>query len=351
MTRKLILFAAIFGLTIYGLQAQTKADTAKTAKPDTAYKYKYLFENAYTEIKQMLDGKKPISFKRAIFLTENAYNEGQLNEKWYNNKIDSIENACKAMIAAKGLTGKPTSGNWGIFGYMTQAVPYNNNQPYSYDIDNFTSETPKSQLVYYLLKEKKGTCHSLPLLYLLLAQDLNAEAYLVLAPMHLFIKHKDQYGEWWNLELTGGGYSRTSFIVESFKITDKQIESGYYMKMLNKKQTLAYFLEDLRNYYEEKTNGVYWDNFNLKVSDLGLKYLSSSQHLLSKADIVKYKLDKDMAKVGLNDYSKISPYPSLVKEYQNWQVYQQKISATGYKPVSQEWYKSMVEEAFKTKTK
>ena len=249
------------------------------------------------------------------------------------------------------LTGKSTSGNWGIFGYMTQAIPYNNNQPYSYDIDNFTSETPQSQLVYYLLKDKKGTCHSLPLLYLLLAQDLNAEAYLVLAPMHLFIKHKDPNGEWWNLELTGGGYSHTSFIVESFKITDKQIESGYYMKMLNKKQTLAYFLEDLRNYYEEKTNGVYWDDFNSNVVDLGLKYLPSSQHLLTKVDIVKYKLDKDMAKVGLSNYSKISPYPNLVKQYQHWQALQKQVAATGYKPVSQEWYKSMVEQAFKTKTK
>ena len=299
----------------------------------------------------MLDDKKPISFKRAIFLTENAFNEGSLNEKWYSNKIDSIENACKQMIISKGLTGKPSSANWAIFGYMTQPIPYNKNQAYSYDLDNFLSETPKSQLVYYLLKDKKGTCHSLPLLYLLLAQELSAEAYLVLAPMHLFIKHKDQFGEWWNLELTGGGYSRTSFIVESFKISDKQIESGFYMKMLNKKQALSVILEDLRNYYEEKTNGVYWDNFNLKVTILGLKYLPPSQHLLAKSDIVKYKLDKDMEKVGINNYSKLSPYPHLVKEYQDLQVLRKKIVATGYKPVSEEWYKSMVAEAFKTKAK
>ena len=85
--------------------------------------------------------------------------------------------------------------------------------------------------------------------------------------------------------------------------------------------------------------------------DLGLKYLPSSQHLLTKVDIVKYKLDKDMAKVGLSNYSKISPYPNLVKQYQHWQALQKQVAATGYKPVSQEWYKSMVEQAFKTKTK
>ena len=123
------------------------------------------------------------------------------------------------------------------------------------------------------------------------------------------------------------------------------------MKMLSKKQTLAYFLEDLRNYYEEKTSGVYWDDFNLKVVNLGLKYLPSSQHLLSKTDIIKYKLDKDMAKVGLNDYSKIKPYSNLIKQYESWQLLQKKVAATGYKPISPKWYKSMVEEAFKAKTK
>ena len=88
MMKKLVLIVTIFGLTKLNLQAQSKSDTVKTAKPDTAYKFKYLFENAYTEIKQMLDDKMPISFKRAIFLTENAFCEGRLNEKWYNSKID-----------------------------------------------------------------------------------------------------------------------------------------------------------------------------------------------------------------------------------------------------------------------
>lgn len=344
--RPLLLLFTLLLATQVNLKAQYKRDTTKA---DTAYKFKYLFEKAYTGIKQMLDDKKQISFKQAIFLTENAYHEGRLNETWYNSKIDSIKKECKAMITAKGLQGKPTSGNWAIFGYMTQPIPYNNNHAYSYDINNFTSENPQSQFVYWLLKNKKGTCHSLPLLYLLLAQDLNAEAYLVTAPMHLFVKHKDQYGEWWNLELTGGGYSRTSFVVESFKITDKQMESGFYMKPFNKKQTLAYLLEDLRNYYEEKTGGVYWDDLNLKIAELGLKYLPASQHLLTKADVIKYKLDKDMAKVRLNDYSKITPYPNLIKQRQYYLKLKKQIEATGYKPVSQQWYEDMVQKAFQTK--
>lgn len=346
MKRKPFLLFAIFSLTQFYVQAQRKE--VFTIK-DTAYKYKYLFDNAYNEIKQMLDGKIPISFKKAIFLTENAFHEGQLDEKWYNKKIDTIERQCREMIAAKGLQGKSTSGNWAIFGYMKQPIPYNNNQTCTYDIENFTSKNPQSQFVYSLLKTKKGTCHSLPLLYLLLAQDLKAGAYLVSAPMHLFIKHKDQYGEWWNLELTGGGYSRTSFIVESFQITDKQMESGFYMKAWNAKQTLAYFLEDLNNYYEDKT-GIYYDNFTLKVAELGLKYLPASGHLLAKSEVIKYKLDKDMGRFGIHDYSRITPYPNLVKERQNYLSLKTQIAATGYKPVSEEWYRGMVKKAFETKT-
>ena len=59
-------------MTQVNLKAQFKTDTTKV---DTTYKFKYLFENAYNEIKQMLDDKKTISFKRAIFLTENAYHD------------------------------------------------------------------------------------------------------------------------------------------------------------------------------------------------------------------------------------------------------------------------------------
>ena len=54
------------------MQAEIKVDNIKAAKPDSDYKFKYFFETAYNEIKQMLDNKNPISFKKAIFLTENA---------------------------------------------------------------------------------------------------------------------------------------------------------------------------------------------------------------------------------------------------------------------------------------
>jgi hypothetical protein len=253
------------------------------------------------------------------------------------------------MISEKGLPNTSTSATWAIFGYMAQKIPHNNFQPYTYDYDNFMGEKDmQSQFVYNLLKFKKGNCHSLPLLYLILAQELGAEAYLVLAPMHLFIKHKDQYGEWWNLELTSGSYSRTAFIIESFKITDKQIQTGFYMKALDKKEILAYLLEDLFAYYDEKYK-IYYDDFVLNLVNTGLKYLPISNHIVIKVDVVKYKLDADMAKVGLSDYDKIAPYPNLVKQKQTLDKLRKRVIATGFKPVSEEWYKKMVQENFQKK--
>lgn len=345
MNKRLLLVTTILLLTLPFLNAQKKETLTKI---DTAYKYRYLFENAYFEIKLMLEGKKPASYKKAIFLVENAANEGNLNEQWYYKTIDTIEQKCKQMIAEKGLQYKKTASNWAIFGYMKQPIPYNNYQICSYDYNNFLNKGHESTYVYSLLKTKTGTCHSLPMLYLLLAQELKAEAFLVSAPMHLFIKHKDEYGEWWNLELTGGGFSRTSFIVESFKITDRQMASGLYMKPMNTNETLAYLLEDLRNYYEDNT-GVYWDDFNLKVAKLGYKYFPMSGHVISLCNISKYRLDKDMDKVGIHDYHKIYPFPNLVKEQEQLTSLKNKVIETGYKPVSEEWYRDMVKQAFESK--
>lgn len=297
----------------------------------------------------MLERSQAVNYKHAIFLTENAFHEGQLDEKWYINKIDSIERICRTMIAEKHLEKQTTSGNWAIFSYLKQPSSYNNFESYTYDPDNFNHRVPESNFVYSLLKMKKGTCHSLPYLYLILAQELSeqgfsAEAYLALAPMHQYIKQQDQFGEWWNLELTTGTFSRSSFIKETFEISDEQVANGLYMRTLDWRKILVCFMEDLTAYYEHRT-GVFYDDFSLRVADLGNKYSNPSFLLMSKFDILHYRLDKDMKKVGLNDYGKIESYPDLVSQYHDLQELRKKIDKTGYKKVSEEWYKGMVKKA------
>ena len=44
--------------------------------------------DAYSELESMLAGQQPFSFKRAVFITENAFLEGQLNYTEFQKQID-----------------------------------------------------------------------------------------------------------------------------------------------------------------------------------------------------------------------------------------------------------------------
>ena len=46
------------------------------------------FQSAKSEIENMLSGKTPLSYERAVFLTENAYYNNELSEKEYHEAID-----------------------------------------------------------------------------------------------------------------------------------------------------------------------------------------------------------------------------------------------------------------------
>jgi len=226
-------------LILFGINASAQTDYYKLA---------------VDEICEMLEEKKPLNFKRAVFLTENAYYNGQLDYSDFCNDIERIKNVLTKMIEAKGLQGYRTAGNWAVFAYMTEKIPENNYQSMQYDFENFMGDKDyESFMVSSLLKNKKGNCHSLPYLYKILAEEINVEAFLALAPMHIYIKHKDEKKQWWNLELTSGTFSRTSFIIESFNVSDAGMESGLYMKPLSLKESIALCLSDLLDYYDKKT--------------------------------------------------------------------------------------------------
>ena len=56
------------------------------------------FDIAINEISQMLKREKPLSFKRAVFLVENAYCEGKMSWEDYNNEILRIKPILDKMI-------------------------------------------------------------------------------------------------------------------------------------------------------------------------------------------------------------------------------------------------------------
>ena len=103
----------------------------------------------------MLKREKPLSFKRAVFLVENAYCEGKMSWEDYNNEILRIKPILDKMIDNRNLRQYKTAGNWAVFTYMSDSIPENDFKPYQYDFENFMSNSNiESSLVSRLLKKE-----------------------------------------------------------------------------------------------------------------------------------------------------------------------------------------------------
>lgn len=270
MIRKLFLFITVFLVTQFCLQAQNIADTSQ--------KHKRFYENAYEEMKQMLDGKKPISFKKAVFLMENAYLNNNSTYEKFNAQISSIVIRLQQLIKERHLEQFKTSGNWAAFTYMTDSIQQNNFKPYTYDFENFLPDKdPTVGFVTKLLRTNKGNCNSLPFLYKILVEEIGASAFLALAPIHCYIKHKDEKEKWINLEMTSGSFARDEWIMHESGVTVEQIKSGIYMNALAHKESIALVMKELATNYQFQFGiGL----FDLKVCETALKYYPISVNLL-----------------------------------------------------------------------
>lgn len=227
---------------------------------------------------------------------------------------------------------------------MSDSIPENDNFPYTYDYENFMGDNDfMSFTVSNLLKTHKGNCHSLPYFYKILANELNVEAFLATAPMHIFIKHKDEKGNWWNLEMTSGTFSRTSFLIESFNISDAGIMSGLYLKPLDEKESIALCILDLLSYYE-KAFGVYSDKFVFTCYQKGIEYYPNSNFQIWKLNDQKHYLDNEMEKVGIYDYSKVSQFPQLQAMFNEMEQTRLFLTEIGLSHLTPEQYEQKVME-------
>lgn len=300
-------------------------------------KQKHLYQKAFKEQCQMLSGNSKIDFKRAVFVTEDAFFGGTLNYNSFKNDVANIGLELKNLIKKKGLSKYKTAGNWAVFTYMIDTLPVNNYNPYSYDFEDFMGDDDWTKMfVTKLMKTKSGNCHSLPYFYKILSEELGVSAHLALAPNHIYIKHIDEKGEWVNIELTNGGFPRDQWIIKQMDISVEAIKNEVYMKPLTQKESIAMTMFDLANGYEFQF-GI--DAFYLSIIDTALMHFPNCIPLLmNKANFY--------AKTGMKEQKKIKSNSSILKEmYDKQENIIQQISELGYKEMTleqyQEWVKSV----------
>ena len=264
------------------------------------------YNDAYNEIEQMLNGYKPLDFKRAVFVTENAYFKEGLNYEVFNKNIQLSKQMCVRIIEANNSSGYKYSDsskvikNFAIYSFIKDTLILLSGEklaPIAYDFDDFFGQTDWSKMfVVKVLETGTGNCHSLPYFYKILANELNTEAYLSLAPNHIYLKHRSKGLGWYNTELTSGEFPTDAWIKASGYISIESIKSGIYMDTLSQSQSVALCAYDLAKGYLAQTNNIS-DGFVIKCCGIALKYHSNNINaIILKAETLRKIYDVESKK-------------------------------------------------------
>ena len=243
------------------------------------------YVSAFNEMSDMLAGRDSISIKRAVYLAEWAYYEGNLDYGTdFCDEISRIINYVSLFHKVNKLSSYKTGKQMALNAYFFNPYSGNGYRPYTYDFETFSidDEPWESQFVSKVLKTHKGQCRSLPWTYKILAKEIGADVSLAHAPRHCYIMYKDEDNltpeEWINLEVTTNQMVPTWWIKEDFEICDSAIVVGTYMTPLTDSETVACQMAELAFGYVEKFNR--YDEFTYYCASRSLKYYPMNPNAL-----------------------------------------------------------------------
>ncbi len=125
------------------------------------------------------------SIADATFLVENAfYNNDKNFQNTYQNYIQKATKIIQSDINKKGISDDDNaSKNLAVFKYFSKDSKQNGkvvHKAIKYDFDDYWGAKDYSKMfVSKLMRTNSGQCHSMPLLYLILAEQIGAAASLV----------------------------------------------------------------------------------------------------------------------------------------------------------------------------
>ena len=294
------------------------------------------------------------SLKENSFLVENAYFGNTLDKAEFDKIINQSGQFIKNKMKEQGYDQNSNAAkNFMLFQFFAETLQLKStNQkhlPFKYDFDDYRGVKNYSKMfVTKLLATKTGQCHSMPLLYLILADEINAEAYLALSPNHSYIRFPDDKGKWYNIELTNGMLSTDSYISQSGYIKSEALQNKIYMENLTKKQMLSGLLADLADGYIHKFG---YDEFVKRVID---KVLELSPNSI-RANMIKSNLDSARMDFVLRQIGNrpLENYPKAVAMINEVKSQYDLIDHLGYEDMPeeayQEWLQSMNKENEKQK--
>jgi hypothetical protein len=246
----------------------------------------------------MLEVKDTLSFKDAVFITEDAYREKRLNKEAYNNIIRFYASLSKDIAISDNIEyterdKENALAQCSAFLFMTDSIPiFIDNEkvistPFLYNHLDFAGQQDWTNMfVSTLMHTNKGNCHSLPYLYKIIMDELGYESHLALAPNHIYIKANNKKVGWYNIELTCSDFPTDAWYAASGYIHTDAIRNGIYMRALSDKEAISMTLVDLAQGYQAKF-GIEDGSFIIKCCNTALEHFPNYINaMLLKAEIL-----------------------------------------------------------------
>lgn len=312
---------------------------------------KNYYQNSYDVIHYMLLKDDFLSFKTAVFATENAFLEGKMNDEANNDELDLLIHISKALsnenvVSYGGKDVELIKKQASIFKVLTDSTSLILDSihtlihlPFSYDFnDPFGEKDWTNMFVSKLLATGKGNCHSLPYLYKILAEEMGIPAYLAFAPNHIYIKSFSEKTGWYNTELTSATFPIDAWIIASGYVTVEAIQNGLYMDTLSTKQSVANCLVDLAQGYQHKF-GKDNPDFVVKCCNTCLQYHPSNVNaMLTKAEAQKYYIQAQMKAKNVKTPQQLFTDNSIKEMYEDMEQTYVKLHQLGYRRMPEEMY-------------
>jgi hypothetical protein len=309
------------------------------------------FYNAFAEIDSMLNGTKALSIARSVFLVENAFYENTLNYSDYKDFIKRKAEFCnRIMKDSKQNPSDNLAKNMAIFRLLTDTVPFKNGRrekteyhlPLQYDYYDYKSEENfDSHFVTKLMCSGTGQCYSMPLYYLILAEEMNTEAYWSMSPRHSFVKIKDKKGNWYNIELTCSSILSDAHYTNNSYIKAEALQNKIYLEPLDKKQIVADQLLSLARTYLVKYG---LDDFYLQCINSVPQYIPNSIEALRMQVIYYNNVLINSANLlnipDLQSFGYLQPFAD--KTFEQLETYHKEIDDLGYEDTPKEIYENLL---------
>ena len=140
--------------------------------------------------------------------------------------------------------------------YLYRPGWWNDSLTFTYDLDDLEAAKKDNQFLNGYLATRLGSCITMPMLHLVLADRLGWPIQAVRSPKHFFARYMDESLKDKNIEATcGGAFISDQRYVTDVEIPEKAIKNGVYLRTLSKKEYIAsLLLSNARHFHERESN-------------------------------------------------------------------------------------------------